>query len=419
MANAISIIYFIIGDLNSIVSREEKFGRIPFDNTTHNPLEDFMFHTSMADLGFSGVPFTWTNKRKGAELAKLRLDHALASVPWRTTFQDVTIRNLWSSARTMVSSFSTLTLYRITSPNNSTSNPFRLTMRTTKRPKAITSAVFLTPTLIPGLSPISHLPKLEWDGTQSWWMEPGIIATQGGFGFVIKTHNQVVIGAGFDSAQASNPEGAKVLSMIRGMVISYWIGFTIPLKNKKDQQEITGDTSQDTPKQAKKLNGEMLHTFLALCKSELEATKDVCNVWFYQRVKYNAWTWLLRRTRNGFNAETRMFHLPPEECDALIKINENISTFRKGGLPYEDLLEAIFANRVATGQYATGPSRDNFIDTTTSDVAADFNIEDENDVPTDLVEEDIDTYFTNHHYEPSGGSFCTWSEDEPSIPQPK
>ncbi|KAF6157345.1 hypothetical protein GIB67_004283 [Kingdonia uniflora] len=87
----------------------------------------------------------------------------------------------------------------------------------------------------------------------------------------------------------------------------------------------------------------------------------------------------------------------------LDRINENISTFRKGGLPYEDLLEAIFANRVATGQYTTGPAGDDFIDTATSDVSPDFNIEDENDVPTNLVEEDTDTYFTNNHYEPSGG----------------
>ncbi|KAF6175143.1 hypothetical protein GIB67_022824 [Kingdonia uniflora] len=221
----------------------------------------------------------------------------------------------------------------------------------------------------------------------------------------------------------------------------------MPPKNKKAQQEVTGDPSQDTPKQAKNLNGEMLHTFLALCKRELETTKDVgsglskdswtkirkeyntkfyltrgpkyfSNFWFYQRVKYNAWTWLLRRTGNGFNAKTRTFHLPPEEWDALIKVNENISTFRKGGQPYEDLLEAIFANRVATGQYATGHARDDFIDMATSNVAPDFHIEDENDVPTDLVEEDTDTYFIDHHYEPSRGSFHTWFEAEPSIPQP-
>ncbi|KAF6152835.1 hypothetical protein GIB67_025853 [Kingdonia uniflora] len=121
----------------------------------------------------------------------------------------------------------------------------------------------------------------------------------------------------------------------------------------------------------------MLYIYFVLCKRELDTSKDAgsglskaswakireeynakfnltrepkyfSNVWFYQKAKCNAWTWLLRRTGNDFNAETRTFHLPPEEWDALIKINENVSTFRKCGLLHEDLMEAIFASRVAT-----------------------------------------------------------------------
>ncbi|KAF6174279.1 hypothetical protein GIB67_019655 [Kingdonia uniflora] len=183
------------------------------------------------------------------------------------------------------------------------------------------------------------------------------------------------------------------------------ISFTTPPKNRKAQQEVTGDPSQDTPKHAKQLNGKILYTYLVLCKRELDTSKDAgsglskaswaknreeynakfnltrgpkyfSNVWFYQKAKYSAWTWLLRRTGNGFNAETGTFHLPPEEWDALIKINENVSTFRKGGLLHEELMESIFATRVATGRYATGPARDDFIDTATSDAAADLNLED-------------------------------------------
>ncbi|KAF6140319.1 hypothetical protein GIB67_031075, partial [Kingdonia uniflora] len=169
-------------------------------------------------------------------------------------------------------------------------------------------------------------------------------------------------------------------------------GFTMPPKNKKAQQEVTGDPSQDAPKQAKKLNGEKLHTFLALCKRELETTKDVgSGLLKTLEPRLGRSNAKFHLTRGPKYFKTHTFHLPPEECDALIKINENISTFREDGLPYEDLLEVIFTNRVATGQYATGPARDDFIYTTTSDVAADFNIEDENDVPTDLVKEDIDT----------------------------
>ncbi|KAF6164236.1 hypothetical protein GIB67_010206 [Kingdonia uniflora] len=193
----------------------------------------------------------------------------------------------------------------------------------------------------------------------------------------------------------------------------------MPPKNKKAKKEVTDDPSQDTPNQAKLLNGEKLHTFLALCKHELEITKDVgfgilkaywakireeynarlcltrgtkyfSNGWLYQRVKYNAWTWLLRRTGNGYNTETRTFHILPEEWDALIKINESVNTFRKGRLPHEDLMEAIFANRVATSQYATGPARISLI-WLLQNITADFNIEDENNVTTDLVERDTDT----------------------------
>ncbi|KAF6142558.1 hypothetical protein GIB67_039522 [Kingdonia uniflora] len=112
----------------------------------------------------------------------------------------------------------------------------------------------------------------------------------------------------------------------------------MPPKNKNAQKEVTGDPSQDIPKQAKLLNGEKLHTYLAYAS-----------------------------------------------------INKNLSTFRKGGLPYEDLMEAIFVNRVTTGQYVTGSSKDDFIDMATSGVSANLIFEDENNVLTDLTEGDTDT----------------------------
>ncbi|KAF6142577.1 hypothetical protein GIB67_039541 [Kingdonia uniflora] len=231
---------------------------------------------------------------------------------------------------------------------------------------------------------------------------------------------------------AKKEEAVKYFTKIIGSGIwSVIRSFTMPPKNRKAQQEVTGDPSQDTPKHAKQLNGEMLYTYLVLCKRELDTSKDAgsglskaswakireeynakfnltrgpkyfSNVWFNQKAKYSAWTWLLRRTGNNFNAETGTFHLPPEEWDALIKINGNVSTFRKGGLLHEELMESIFATRVATGRYATGPARDDFIDTATSDVAADLNLEDEN-VPTekvDFIEDTTDTYYTDYHFEP-------------------
>ncbi|KAF6147519.1 hypothetical protein GIB67_014658 [Kingdonia uniflora] len=79
IGNSIRIPWLIIGDLNSITCKEEKYGRIPNDCNNLNPLVDLIFDTSMIDLGYSGVPFTWSNKRKGRNLIKQPLDHALAS----------------------------------------------------------------------------------------------------------------------------------------------------------------------------------------------------------------------------------------------------------------------------------------------------------------------------------------------------
>ncbi|KAF6164454.1 hypothetical protein GIB67_025280 [Kingdonia uniflora] len=79
----------------------------------------------------------------------------------------------------------------------------------------------------------------------------------------------------------------------------------------------------------------------------------------------------------------------------------------KGGLPHEDLMETIFANRVATGKYTIGPANDDFIGTATSDVVADFDIE--RIIPQEAFKRKTDTYFTDHYFRLSGGSFPTWS----------
>ncbi|KAF6146148.1 hypothetical protein GIB67_015586 [Kingdonia uniflora] len=80
------------------------------------------------------------------------------------------------------------------------------------------------------------------------------------------------------------------------------VGFTMPPKNKKARQEVTGDPSQDTPKQAKKLNGEMLHTFLALYASvNLKQLKMWSGLskdsWTKIREEYNAKFYLTREPK--------------------------------------------------------------------------------------------------------------------------
>lgn len=43
---------------------------------------NFIDKNNLVDLGFSGYPCTWSNRRKGQEFVKLRLDRVLASERW-------------------------------------------------------------------------------------------------------------------------------------------------------------------------------------------------------------------------------------------------------------------------------------------------------------------------------------------------
>jgi hypothetical protein len=51
----------------------------------------------LVDLGFSGVPFTFDNKRSGRGNVKVRLDRPVAGNDWRDVFSDAAVQHLVSS----------------------------------------------------------------------------------------------------------------------------------------------------------------------------------------------------------------------------------------------------------------------------------------------------------------------------------
>jgi hypothetical protein len=59
-----------MGDLNVILSQDEKYGRRPFACSSTDPFRSFLDSFGMIDLGFSGNPFTWSNKRQNHHLLK-------------------------------------------------------------------------------------------------------------------------------------------------------------------------------------------------------------------------------------------------------------------------------------------------------------------------------------------------------------
>lgn len=83
-----------IGDLNEVLTQEEKSGgrRVSFKNNFQ--LKFFMDEVHGIDIGYSGRTFTWCNKRGGPTNIRERLDKVITSVDQRTTFRNVGVNHL-------------------------------------------------------------------------------------------------------------------------------------------------------------------------------------------------------------------------------------------------------------------------------------------------------------------------------------
>ncbi|KAL3635329.1 hypothetical protein CASFOL_019876 [Castilleja foliolosa] len=97
MANISSNIsepWILIGDINSILSQAEKKGGLPFASSSHHNLANDLDSLGLIDLGFSGSPYTWTNKRSGIDNIQQRLDRGVANSEWITMFPRASILHL-------------------------------------------------------------------------------------------------------------------------------------------------------------------------------------------------------------------------------------------------------------------------------------------------------------------------------------
>ncbi|KAH7840407.1 hypothetical protein Vadar_016441 [Vaccinium darrowii] len=82
------------GDMNDIVSVDEKRGGTQPQPWETRGFQDFINNCHLIDLGFSGYPFTWRNNRKGEGYIQERLDRVLASPHWRTRFDHAKVEHL-------------------------------------------------------------------------------------------------------------------------------------------------------------------------------------------------------------------------------------------------------------------------------------------------------------------------------------
>ncbi|KAK8697653.1 hypothetical protein V6N13_113792 [Hibiscus sabdariffa] len=77
------------GDFNSILSAEDRNRNMAFVRNGSRLFNDFLFQTGLTDLGFSGLPYTWSRGRLSQ-----RLDHFLGNTTWLSAFSQASMYHL-------------------------------------------------------------------------------------------------------------------------------------------------------------------------------------------------------------------------------------------------------------------------------------------------------------------------------------
>lgn len=88
--------WLVRGDMNSVVSPDEKRGGVPLTPGDLCGFSNFINQCHLLDLGLSGFLYTWRNNREGEGYIQERLDRALATPSWRSRFKHATVEHLHS-----------------------------------------------------------------------------------------------------------------------------------------------------------------------------------------------------------------------------------------------------------------------------------------------------------------------------------
>ncbi|KAK3030664.1 hypothetical protein RJ639_035868 [Escallonia herrerae] len=94
MINSFAGPWLGIGDFNEILAISDKRGGRPYASPSHGGFPSVMLEKGLVDLGFSGNPFTWTNKQPLQANIRERLDRGLGNPQWCILFPNATIKHL-------------------------------------------------------------------------------------------------------------------------------------------------------------------------------------------------------------------------------------------------------------------------------------------------------------------------------------
>jgi endonuclease/exonuclease/phosphatase family metal-dependent hydrolase len=85
--------WLVVGDFNEAMWQEEYMSKTPRAAAQMKDFRDALADCDLHDLGFTGVPFTYDNKRSGNANVKVRLDRAVANPAWRDRFVNARVNH--------------------------------------------------------------------------------------------------------------------------------------------------------------------------------------------------------------------------------------------------------------------------------------------------------------------------------------
>jgi hypothetical protein len=96
LKNVSNLPWLVFGDFNEALWQEEHMSNTPRPVNQMEAFREVLFDCNLTGLGFSGILYTYDNKRAGRANVKVRLDRAVACPAWRDLFEDNRVQHLTS-----------------------------------------------------------------------------------------------------------------------------------------------------------------------------------------------------------------------------------------------------------------------------------------------------------------------------------
>ena len=88
--------WLCVGDFNETLHASEHFSRTNRPEWQMRAFREVIDECSLQDLGWTGVPYTWDNRRAGEANVKARIDQAFANTDFLNYFEHARVRHISS-----------------------------------------------------------------------------------------------------------------------------------------------------------------------------------------------------------------------------------------------------------------------------------------------------------------------------------